>query len=654
MEGSFALTVLMITAIVAGVTAQVVANYIRVPSIVFLLIFGVALGGNGLGILQPRDLGAGLEVIVSLSVALILFEGGLNLQLSDLGKVSASLRNLVTIGALITLVGGAIAAYWLAEFPWQIAFLYASLVVVTGPTVINPLLKEVDVDRRVATILEGEGVLIDALGAILAVVVLDVVLKSDASTSEIVLDLLVRLTIGGGIGAAGGWLLGWFLKRSQFLADDLKSSVVVAAVLGLFGLAQSIQSESGLLTAVLAGIVVRASSVPDQRLLLKFKGQLTVLTVSVLFVLLAANLSIPSIFVLGWGGVQTVLVMMAIVRPLNIIICTWNSSFTWRQKAFIAWCGPRGIVAASVASLFAIVLTDRGVNGGDSIKALVFLTIAMTVFLQGLTAKWVAKLLGLSAAEASGVVIVGGNPLGLLVARLFQSNGQKVTLVDTSAESCKQAIALGIPAFVSNGLDMKALAEAGLDAVGTFIALTINTDVNLVLAQRAVEEFRPPKVFAVYVKEDSNHQDIQQAFGNRVPIKSWNQHVSLQEIRLGEVTLTEESDLELSQFNNLYNSGNLLPIVFERKERIQIVPAEIAWESGDRIIYLLYTPKMLTSGRSQFLGSVESTPPTIDVIPEAIPLEMKPGQNQDRLNDTQDYLKMAREILKKSGRNPSL
>ncbi len=658
MEGSFALTVLMITAIVAGVTAQVVANYIRVPSIVFLLIFGVTLGGNGLGILQPRDLGTGLEVIVSLSVALILFEGGLNLQLSDLNKVSASLRNLVTIGALITLIGGAIAAHWLAEFPWQIAFLYASLVVVTGPTVINPLLKEVGVDRRVATILEGEGVLIDALGAILAVVVLDVVLKSDASASEIVLDLLVRLSIGGGIGAVGGWWLSWFLKRSQFLADDLKSSVVVAAVLGLFGLAQSIQSESGLLTAVLAGIVVRASSVPDQRLLLKFKGQLTVLTVSVLFVLLAANLSIPSIFVLGWGGVQTVLVMMAIVRPLNIIICTWNSSFTWRQKAFIAWCGPRGIVAASVASLFAIVLTDRGVNGGDSIKALVFLTIAMTVFLQGLTAKWVAKLLGLSAAEASGIVIVGGNALGLLVARLFQSNGQRVTLVDTSAESCKQAIALDIPAFVSNGLDMRALAEAGLDSVGTFIALTINTDVNLVLAQRAMEEFRPPKVFAVYVKEDSNHQDIQQAFGNRVPIKAWNQYVSLQEIRLGEVTLTEESDLQLSQFNNLYNSGNLLPIVFERKERLQIVPADIAWESGDRIIYLLYTPRMIGPGRSQLLGGTEvakgwESAPTIDVIPEAIPLEVKPGQNQDRLNDTQDYLAMAREILKKSGRNPS-
>jgi hypothetical protein len=406
------------------------------------------------------------------------------------------------------------------------------------------------------------------------------------------------------------------------------------------------------MTAVLAGIVVRAASVPDQRLLLKFKSQLTVLTVSVLFILLAANLSIPSIYVLGWGGVQTVLVLMFVVRPLNVLVSTWNSSFSWRQKAFIAWCGPRGIVAASVASLFAIVLTERGVNGGDSIKALVFLTIAMTVFLQGLTAKWVAKLLGLGIAETSGVVIVGGNPLGLLVARLFQRNGQKVTLVDTSAEACKQAIAMDIPALVSNGLDMKVLAEAGLDSVGTFIALTINTDVNLVLAQRALEEFRPPKVFAVYVREDSDRQDIQQAFGNRVPIKSWNQYVSLQEIRLGEITPIEENDPQLSQFNNLYNSGNLLPIVFERKERLQIVPADIVWESGDRIVYLLYTPKLLGPSLEP-PKDWEITSTTIDVVPEDIPLEAKPTSKQNELNNMPDYLKMAREILKKSGKNPS-
>ncbi|HAG80721.1 MAG TPA: sodium:proton antiporter, partial [Cyanobacteria bacterium UBA12227] len=200
MEGSFQLTLQMVIAVFAGISAQVIAEYFKVPSIVFLLSFGVLLGPDGVGLLHPQQLGVGLEVIVALSVAVILFEGGLSLDLRDLGKVSGSLRNLVTLGTLITLLGGGMAAHWLGEFPWQIAFLYASLVVVTGPTVIGPLLKQVKVDRRVATILEGEGVLIDPVGAILAVVVLDTILNSDATPLAAIIGLSLRLGIGGIIG----------------------------------------------------------------------------------------------------------------------------------------------------------------------------------------------------------------------------------------------------------------------------------------------------------------------------------------------------------------------------------------------------------------------------------------------------------------------
>src|SRR4028118_1583971 len=205
MEGSFELTLQMVMAVLAGITAQVVAEYLKVPSIVFLLLFGVLLGPDGFGLLHPQKLGAGLEVIVALSVAVILFEGGLNLELRDLGKVSGSLRNMVTLGTLITLLGGGMAAHWLGEFPWSIAFLYASLVVVTGPTVISPLLKQVQVDRRVATILEGEGVLIDPAGAILAVVVLNTILNRDAGPEAVIIGLTLRLGVGGAIGAIGGW-----------------------------------------------------------------------------------------------------------------------------------------------------------------------------------------------------------------------------------------------------------------------------------------------------------------------------------------------------------------------------------------------------------------------------------------------------------------
>jgi NhaP-type Na+/H+ or K+/H+ antiporter len=655
MEGS--LSLIIIIAITAGISARVIANFFRVPSIVFLLLFGVALGGNGLNLVQPRLLGDGLEAIVSISVALILFDGGLNLQLKELGKVSASLRNLITIGALITLIGGGIAAYWLSEFPWTIAFLYAALVVVTGPTVVNPIIEEVGLDRRLATILEGEGVLIDAIGSVLAVVVLDVALNPTLSAFAVVSDLGLRLGIGGVLGAIAGWLLGKFLQRAAFLAEDTKSAVVVAAVLGLFGIAQQIQSESGLTAVVLMGIVLRASDIPDSRALLKFKSQLVALMVSVLFILLSANLSIPSIFALGWGGVQTVLFLMFVVRPINVIVSTWNSSFTWRQKAFLSWCAPRGIVAASVASLFSILLTERGVNGGESIKALVFLTIAMTVFLQGLSAKFVAKLLGLNQPDISGLVIVGSNPIGILVARLFQANGQRVSLIDTSAELCKQAAEYDIPAFVSNGLDAKSLAEAGLDSVGTFVALTINTDVNIVIAQLAAKEFNPPKVFAVYVKEaesDRNEQIIiQQAFSARVPIKTWNQYIIQREVRVGEFLLTDaEIQEQLNSFNTMFNAGILLPLIFERKGQLQIVPADMTWETGDRILYLLYTPKTLAP--SQF----EVIPTTLDITPVVlsdIEIAQKTSDSNgdgsrnsknDNIVSSPDYfLNMAKDIL---------
>jgi len=656
MEGS--LSLIIIIAIAAGIFARVIANFFRVPSIVFLLIFGVALGGNGLNLVQPRLLGDGLEAIVSISVALILFDGGLNLQLKELGKVSASLRNLITIGTLITLIGGGIAAYWLSEFPWTIAFLYAALVVVTGPTVINPIIEEVGLDRRLATILEGEGVLIDAIGSVQAVVVLDVALNPTSSAFAVVSDLGLRLGVGGVLGAIAGWLLGKFLQRAAFLAEDTKSAVVVAAVLGLFGIAQEIQSESGLTAVVLMGLVLRASEIPNSRDLLKFKSQLVALIVSVLFILLSANLSIPSIFALGWGGVQTVLFLMFIVRPINVIVSTWNSSFTWRQKAFLSWCAPRGIVAASVASLFSILLTERGVNGGESIKALVFLTIAMTVFLQGLSAKLVAKLLGLNQPDISGLVVVGSNPIGILVARLFQANGQRVAIIDTSAELCKQAAEYDIPAFVSNGLDAKSLAEAGLDSVGTFVALTINTDVNIVIAQLAVKEFKPPRVFAVYVKEaesDRNGEpEVQQAFSARVPIKTWNQYVLQREVRVGEFLLTEEELQEqLNRFNTMFNAGILLPLLFERKGQLQIVSADMTWEKGDRILYLLYTPKALPPAQSEVLP-----PKTLDITPMVLSdldiaqktsdsngVGSRSNKNNDSSTSPDYFLKMAKDIL---------
>ncbi len=592
MEGSFELTLQIVIAVLAGISAQVAAEFLKVPSIVFLLLFGILLGPDICNILHPHQLGMGLEVLVALSVAIILFEGGLNLALRDLAQVSGNLRNLVTFGTLITLMGGGMAAHWLAEFPWPIAFQYAALVVVTGPTVISPLLRQVQVDRQVATLLESEGVLIDPVGAILAVVVLNTILNSHASPLEMANGLLLRLGIGAAIGGASGALLGLILKRANFLSEDLRNLVVLAGVWGLFGLAQMCRSESGLMAVVIAGIVLRASSIPEERLLRRFKGQLTILCVSVLFVLLAADLSIDSIFALGWGSIWTVLTLMLIVRPLSITLCTFNSRLNWRQKLFLAWIAPRGIVSASVASLFAILLTQKGINGGESIKALVFLTIMMTVFVQGLTARWVAQWLKITSLQATGAVIVGCNPLGRLIGRLFQQQGESVVLIDTDADACRQARAEGLSVFESSGLDPDVLEEAGIDSMGTFVALTSNGEVNLVLAQRTLEEFQPPRVYAVFPSQSANKTKVNAAFVDGQSIKQWNQWLNEGKFKLGKTVLHEVNAApQQTHWQSLISRGELLPLLVIRQNSLQVVKVNEDWQIGDEMIYLLHDPR---------------------------------------------------------------
>ncbi|MDF0556236.1 cation:proton antiporter [Kamptonema sp. UHCC 0994] len=644
MEISFNITVLMAIVVICGIGAQVLADYLKVPAIVFLLLFGMIAGPSGLGVIHPNLLGSGLEVIVSLLVALILFEGGLNLEFRDLGRVSGSIRNLVTLGTLITLMGGGMAAHWLGEFPWSIAFLYASLVVVTGPTVIGPLLKHISVDRQVATMLEAEGVLIDPVGAILAVLVLNIVLNRNPDLFGLFQELILRLLIGGGIGVVGGWLLGLILLRSRFLSEDLKNLVVLAGLWGMFALAESISSESGLMATVLAGIVLRSASLPEERLLRRFKGQLTILAVSVLFILLAADLSLASIVALGWGSFFTVLALMWIVRPINIWLCTWNSGLNWQQKLFACWVAPRGIISASVSSLFAILLTQRGINGGDSIKALVFLTIIMTVFVQGLTAGWVAQLLGITSTSVTGAVIVGSNPLSRLIARLFKERGEVAVMIDTDEAGCLQAEQEGLQVFLSSALDHTILEEAGLASMGTFLAMTTNGEVNLVLAQRAAEEFKPPRVLAIFPRAangSTNNTKINQAFIPDLPLKTWNKYLTDGEVKLGETQFKESGlEFQVAHLEALIASEELLPLLIERDGYLQVVPVGEHWLAGDRIIYLLHDPKpkllKRLSGASQSRLILEKHP-IVEEVPMPSPI-LETVLEQSKLENDVDVL----------------
>ncbi len=605
MEASFEITLQIIITVLAGISAQVLAAYLKLPSIILLLIFGIALGSDGLGWLSPQSLGVGLEVIVSLCVALILFEGGLSLELKEMGKVSGSLRNLITFGTFITLIGGGIAAHWLGEFPWSIAYLYASLVVVTGPTVVTPLLKQVGVERKISTLLEGEGVLIDPVGAILAVVVLDIILNGDTDPAFVLGGLMARLGIGAVIGGGGGALMALLLQKADFLSEELRNLVVLAGLWGLYGLAQSIQGESGLMAAVATGIVVRAISIPEERLLRRFKGQLTIFSVSVLFILLAADLSIASVFELGPGSVLTVLVLMLIVRPLNILVCTWNSDLNWRQKLFMSWISPRGIVSASVASLFAILLTDRGINGGDSIKALVFLTIIMTVFAQGLTARSFAQLLGVTSSSATGVVIVGCNELGLMIGRLFKERGESVVIIDTDKAACENAASEGFEIYVGSALNGEILEEAGISSMGTFLAITNNGEVNSVIAERAQEEFQPPRVFAVLPRAEAKAAEADNITPNdsgnsssrgdlrtpRLPVKQWNTMITDDAVQQETYEFTTEAvATQRDRVNQLIREGDMVPLVIEQNGKLEVALGEMEWQAESKLIYLVHDP----------------------------------------------------------------
>jgi len=647
MEASFEINLQVVIAVFAGISAQVLAAYLRVPSIVFLLLFGILLGSDVIGLLHPHLLGTGLDVIVALATAIILFEGGLNLDLQELGRVSLSLQLLVTLGTLITLLGGSMAAHWLGEFPWSIAFLYASIIVVTGPTVINPLLKQINVDRQVATLLEGEAVLIDPVGAILAFVVLDTILNGGTDPEGAIIGLLMRLGIGAAIGAAGGYLMSLIFKRANFLSLELKNLVVLAVLWSLFTLAQTIRSESGVMTTVVAGLVFANSSVPEERMLRRFKGQLTILSISVLFILLAADLSLASVFALGWGSLFTVLVLMFVVRPINILLCTWNSKLNWRQKLFLSWVAPRGIVSASVASLFAILLTQHGINGGDSIKALVFLTIIMTVVCQGLTAGWVANCLQITSKQTTGAVIVGCNPLSLLIARFFQERGEAVVMIDTEPDRSEQAEAQNLRVIVSSALDLGVLEEAGLASMGTFLAKTNNGDGYFVLAQRASEEFIPPGVLAVFPRDpqattSNNENKVNQAFVPDFAIKTWNEYLDDGRVKLGTTTLSE-SDFTFQQahMQALIQAGELIPLLVEREEYLQVIPATEEWEVGDRIIYLLHDPRPNLLKRLS--GASQSTPLSLEKLPE---VEDMPMAKLSQLSASEGAITNSSSILK--------
>jgi NhaP-type Na+/H+ or K+/H+ antiporter len=487
-------TLIFALALAAGVLAQSVARHLRLPGIVLLLAAGIGLGPDGLGWVQPDELGGGLYALVDLAVAVILFEGGLNLEISRLRREQAAIRRLVTWGAGITLLGGTLAARMLMGWGWDLSFLFGSLVVVTGPTVVGPLVAELRLRPRVATVLEAEGVLIDPIGAILAVLVLEITIAPGLDTVAAGgLGLVLRLAFGAGAGVVAGFLLARLLAVRRLVPEGHQNILVLATVLLLFEACNAWVAQSGIMAVTIAGVVVGNLRTPVDRDLREFKDQMSVLLIGLLFIMLAAGVRFEEVWALGGGGLLVVASLVLCVRPLQVFLATRGSELSLRERSFIAWVAPRGIVAAAIASIVGRSLESAGVAGGVELRALVFLTIACTVVVAGLSAGPVGRWLGVRLPGRDGVAILGAGALGIALGKALRDGGRAVTFLDSNPHKSRVVEELGFPVVFGNAIQERTLQRAGFEAVETAVALTGNKTLNGVFVNRAQEIFGVPR-----------------------------------------------------------------------------------------------------------------------------------------------------------------
>ncbi len=514
--------VTFVIALAAGVLGQSIAKHLRIPGIVILLGLGVGLGPDGLAWVQPQTLGTGLFDIVELAVAVILFEGGLNLEWSRLQRSQLAIRRLVTWGALLTGIGATLAAHELLGWSWFLSAMFGSLVTVTGPTVVGPLVGELRLRPRVATVLEAEGVLIDPIGAILAVLVLEVALAPDANTLALGgRAVLMQLGFGAFMGLLGGVILGGLLRVKRLVPDGYENIFTLAAVLLLFVVSNMVVPHSGILAVPVAGVVVGNMRSRVDRDLREFKDQLSVLLIGLLFVLLAADVRMAEIQALGMAGAMTVGALVLIVRPINVALCTLGSDLTARERMLVAWVAPRGIVAAAVASISAVALADAGMQGSDSLRAMVFLTIAGTVVLAGFTAKPLAHLLGVRLPGRDTVGILGVPGLGLLLGQALRDAGQTVVFLDANPQHCRMAEDAGFNVVFGNALQDRIMQRARFELVGTTLGMTANEELNRRFVTTAAELFNVPRGYAAYRREDPN-AEVEGLFKRHHDLERWD------------------------------------------------------------------------------------------------------------------------------------
>lgn len=473
--------------VVFGIGAQLLAWRLGLPSILLLLIFGF-IAGPITGLLDPDQL-FGKELLltlVSVSVALILYEGGLSLRLADLPKVGGVVRNLVSVGAVLTWGIAAVGAYLIFDMDAGLAVLLGAMLVVTGPTVIGPLLRHIRPSGSVGPILMWEGIVIDPIGAMLAVLVFEAIAGGEggsATAQFFAMAVVKTIVLAGGLGLLAAGLLTLLIYR-YWIPDFLQSAVSLMLVVAVFTGANRVQPESGLLAVTVMGIALANQRLANVRHIVEFKENLRVLLISSLFILLAARLRPSDLAGVGAGGLLTVALLVVFARPLAVFLSTLRSTLSGKERLFLGWMAPRGIVAAAVSSVFALRLEEMGYANAHLLVPITFIVIIGTVSIYGLTSPLVAHRLGVADPDPQGILLVGARGWVRALASLLQAKGYRVLLVDSNRANVAAARMAGLPTYAGSILAEYAVAEMSLGGVGRLLAVTPNDWVNALAVQR--------------------------------------------------------------------------------------------------------------------------------------------------------------------------
>ena len=598
--------------IILGILAQWVAWKFKIPAILPLILIGLLVGPiaaefineDGTKWIEPiwneeqkKGLfpGEGLFYFVSLAISIILFEGGLTLKRSEIRNVGPVITKLITVGAAVTFFGAAVLAHYLFGLSWELSFLFSGLIIVTGPTVITPILRNIPLKRDVSTVLKWEGILIDPIGALVAVLVFEFIsIEGEAGFTKTALIEFGKIIL---FGTTFGFTFAHalvFAINKKFIPHYLLNVVSLSVVLLVFIESEIFAHESGLLAVVVMGMVIGNSKLDNIKELLYFKESLSVLLISILFILLAANINYQDLMLLyRWETLALFMAVVFVIRPLAVFISAHGSTLRTNEKMFISWVGPRGIVAAGIASLFGSKLSTGGVVGAEYITPLVFMIVLGTVLFNATTARLFARISGVFLSKSEGILIIGASRVSRLVAQYLIDNGRHVVLVDSNQNNVSEAEKMGIEAHTENIYSETLQDNVEFNDIGYLLALTGNADINRYAVEKFGAQFGENGSFRLASKAELENSSISPEDGVFTLSDDFNNLMEVTEEypEIHEVTVT---DLESYHniLENIKSDKDQIPLFLKTsKGEIHIIPSldddvEKEIDAKSRLVYL--------------------------------------------------------------------